>query len=74
MMNKVKVIAQKIEPVALALGTIGAIMVFADIYEALWSVNKISVFATGMMFAYGIIEWWEDFFERKRVKKLLDNF
>lgn len=74
MMNRVKEVAVKIEPIVLAFATFGAIEVWYTIYKTMWDAHTIDVIASGLLFFGAVASWWLDFFERKMVRKLLDNF
>jgi hypothetical protein len=74
MMNKVKEFAHKAEPFVLTVASFVAVEVLYVIYKALWDTNAIDVVVTAMLFVGAITSWWIDYFNEKKVRKLLDNF
>jgi hypothetical protein len=74
MMNKVKEFAHKAEPFVLTVASFVAVEVLYVIYKALWDTNAIDVVVTAMLFLGAITSWWVDYFNEKKVRKLLDNF
>jgi Na+-transporting NADH:ubiquinone oxidoreductase subunit NqrD len=74
MISKVKEFAHKAEPFVLIVASFASVEVLHTIYTALWTTNKMDVLATAALFISAILSWWFDYFDKKKVEKLLDNF
>ena len=62
------------EPFLLIFGTLGAYSIWYKVYEVMWDEYNFIVFAVGISFFSMTLDWWLDYFEKKKIQKVLDNW